>query len=35
VIVHTPVLRREAVEFLTNEGHLYSTIDDDHFKATG
>jgi len=26
---------REVVEFLTNEGHLYSTIDDDHFKATG
>lgn len=26
---------REAVEFLTNEGHLYSTIDDDHYKATG
>ena len=25
---------REAVEFLTNEGHIYSTIDDDHFKAT-
>ena len=26
---------REAVEHLVNEGHLYSTIDDDHFKATG
>ena len=26
---------REIVEFLSNEGHLYSTIDDDHFKATG
>mmetsp|Transcript_15159 Transcript_15159/g.39944 ORF Transcript_15159/g.39944 Transcript_15159/m.39944 type:complete len:303 (+) Transcript_15159:42-950(+) len=25
---------REAVEFLSNEGHLYSTIDDEHFKAT-
>ncbi|XP_076441239.1 replication protein A 32 kDa subunit-B-like [Babylonia areolata] len=25
---------REAVEFLSGEGHIYSTIDDDHFKAT-
>ena len=25
---------REAVEYLANEGHLYSTIDNDHFKAT-
>lgn len=25
---------RRAVDFLTEEGHLYSTIDDDHFKAT-
>ena len=25
---------REAVEYLSNEGHLYSTIDDDHYKAT-
>ena len=25
---------REAVEHLVNEGHLYSTIDDDHFKST-
>lgn len=25
---------RSAVDFLTEEGHLYSTIDDDHFKAT-
>lgn len=25
---------RSAVEFLTNEGHLYSTIDEEHFKAT-
>ena len=23
-----------AVEFLVNEGHLYSTIDDNHFKST-
>jgi replication factor A2 len=25
---------RESVEHLVNEGHLYSTIDDDHFKST-
>lgn len=25
---------RDAVEFLSGEGHIYSTIDDDHFKAT-
>lgn len=25
---------REAVEWLTNEGQLYSTIDDEHFKST-
>nr|XP_002740859.2 PREDICTED: replication protein A 32 kDa subunit-like [Saccoglossus kowalevskii] len=25
---------RNAVEFLSNEGHIYSTIDDDHFKST-
>ena len=25
---------RQAVDDLVNEGHLYSTIDDDHFKAT-
>jgi len=25
---------RKAVEFLTNEGHLYSTINEDHFKTT-
>lgn len=25
---------RNAIEFLSNEGHLYSTIDEDHFKAT-
>lgn len=24
----------KAVEFLCNEGHLYNTIDDDHFRAT-
>ena len=25
---------RAAVEFLCNEGHIYSTIDDEHFKST-
>ncbi|XP_071486691.1 replication protein A 32 kDa subunit-like [Diadema antillarum] len=25
---------RKAVEFLSSEGHIYSTIDDDHFKST-
>jgi len=25
---------REAVEFLSNEGHVYSTLDEDHFRAT-
>lgn len=25
---------RDAVEFLSNEGHIYSTIDDDHFRST-
>ncbi|MEN2498793.1 MAG: DNA-directed RNA polymerase I subunit rpa2 [Marteilia pararefringens] len=24
----------EAIEFLSNEGHIYSTIDDDHFMTT-
>ena len=23
-----------AVDFLSNEGHIYSTVDDDHFKST-
>eukprot|EP00898_Chlorokybus_atmophyticus_P003132 jgi/Chlat1/381/Chrsp10S01526 len=26
---------KRAVDYLVSEGHLYSTIDDDHFKATG
>ncbi|KAH0631290.1 hypothetical protein JD844_005571 [Phrynosoma platyrhinos] len=25
---------RKAVEFLSSEGHIYSTIDDEHFKST-
>ena len=25
---------REAVDFLSNEGHIYSTIDENHFKST-
>lgn len=25
---------KQAVEFLSNEGHIFSTIDDDHFKST-
>lgn len=25
---------RDAVEYLSNEGHVYSTLDDDHFRAT-
>lgn len=25
---------RDAIEFLSGEGHIYSTIDDDHFKST-
>lgn len=24
----------EALEFLSTEGHVYSTIDDEHFKST-
>uniref|UniRef100_A0A3Q2Q5Y2 Replication protein A2 n=1 Tax=Fundulus heteroclitus TaxID=8078 RepID=A0A3Q2Q5Y2_FUNHE len=26
--------KRQAVEFLSNEGHIFSTIDEDHFKST-
>ncbi|NXP13467.1 RFA2 protein, partial [Thinocorus orbignyianus] len=25
---------QQAVEFLSSEGHIYSTVDDDHFKST-
>ncbi|KAM8846757.1 replication protein A 32 kDa subunit [Synchiropus picturatus] len=28
------VLIKQAVEFLSNEGHIFSTIDEDHFKST-
>lgn len=29
-----PKAIREAIEFLSSEGHIYSTIDDEHFQAT-
>merc|ERR1712070_110582 len=25
---------RDTIEWLSNEGHVYSTIDDDHFRST-
>lgn len=25
---------REVIDWLSSEGHVYSTIDDDHFKST-
>ncbi|KAM4747203.1 replication protein A 32 kDa subunit-B-like [Rhinophrynus dorsalis] len=25
---------KQAVEFLSNEGHVYSTVDDEHYKST-
>lgn len=32
---HMPVASiKQAVDFLCNEGHIYSTVDDDHFKST-
>ena len=33
-LVNCILLSRAAVEFLYNEGHIYSTIDDEHFKST-
>ena len=23
-----------AIDYLSNEGHIYSTVDDEHFKST-
>nr|XP_028598582.1 replication protein A 32 kDa subunit isoform X1 [Podarcis muralis] len=31
--INLPTLKK-AVEFLSSEGHIYSTIDDEHFKST-
>ncbi|XP_004626600.1 replication protein A 32 kDa subunit [Octodon degus] len=32
---HMPIATiKQAVDFLSNEGHIYSTVDDDHFKST-
>jgi len=31
---HTPEDIRRAIEFLSDEGHLYSTVDENHFKST-
>ncbi|KFO37674.1 Replication protein A 32 kDa subunit [Fukomys damarensis] len=32
---HMPIASiKQAVDFLSNEGHIYSTVDDDHFKST-
>lgn len=30
----TPAQIRQAVDFLVNDGHVYSTIDENHFKST-
>ncbi|XP_034554174.1 replication protein A 32 kDa subunit [Notolabrus celidotus] len=32
-VISLPVIK-QAVEFLSNEGHIFSTIDEDHFKST-
>jgi replication factor A2 len=24
----------QSIDFLSNEGHIYSTVDEDHFKST-
>ncbi|CAN0194883.1 unnamed protein product [Lampetra fluviatilis] len=29
-----PGLLKQTIDFLSNEGHIYSTIDDDHFRST-
>ena len=34
LLVNCILFSRAAVEFLCNEGHIYSTIDDEHFKST-
>jgi len=31
---HSPTDIRRAIEFLSDEGHLYSTVDEEHFKST-
>ncbi|KAJ1675535.1 hypothetical protein EV182_001080, partial [Spiromyces aspiralis] len=31
----SPQQIKDAIEWLTVEGHLYTTIDDDHVKSTG
>ena len=33
--VFNVVLFRQALEFLSGEGHIYSTTDDDHYRAAG
>ena len=30
----SPAEVRKQVDFLSSEGHLYSTTDDDHYKST-
>jgi hypothetical protein len=30
---HTHMHCRQAINFLSEEGHIYSTIDDEHFRA--
>ncbi|XP_037532774.1 replication protein A 32 kDa subunit [Nematolebias whitei] len=32
-VISLPMIK-QAVEFLSNEGHIFSTIDEDHFKST-
>ena len=33
--MHDESAVRGAIEFLAAEGHLYSTIDESHYKSTG